>query len=109
MLANIAELAVKPGKVKDLCKAIQDNLQIWASQPGFVDQIVLADEEANHVITQSYWQSGEHARNFDRDYKARLTGMFQEFLAGPPKTLSRRVAISTNQKIAAEPASKGTS
>lgn len=109
MTANIAELQVKSGKVKELCKALHDNLQIWTAQPGFVDQIVLADEDANHVITQSYWQSDEHAQNFDRDYRARLTELFKEFLSAPPRTLSRRVAISTNQKLGAESGLKGAS
>lgn len=102
MINHIVDIIVKPGRVWDFCKAIQDNLGIWRALPGFVDEIVLADPESNHIVAQTFWRSAEDADRFNRESFARVHALVQDLLAARPKTTTYRVAVSTNRTIVPE-------
>src|SRR5258706_5129598 len=99
MICHIVEMNVKPGRVWDLCPAIRETLGIWRSALGFIDELVMADPDANRVIAQSFWRSMQNGEDFDRQNRARITGLMQEFLAGPPTSATYRLAVSTNRNL----------
>ncbi|HEY1339937.1 MAG TPA: hypothetical protein VGF59_20635 [Bryobacteraceae bacterium] len=99
MIDRVFEVVAKPGRTSDLCRAIRDNLAAWQSQPGFVDQIVLADADANHVVAQTFWRSEDDADRFDRDVFGRIVVSIQELAAGPLRFATYRVGASTNRNI----------
>jgi heme-degrading monooxygenase HmoA len=107
LICHIVELDVKPGRVAEFCAALRDNLSIWRAAPGFVDEIVLADPEGNRVIAQSYWRSEEDGANFERQAREQLTNLLREYLAGPPKATTYRLAVSTNRNLVPETGSTG--
>lgn len=99
MINHIVDVKVKPGRATDFCRAIQDNLSIWRAQPGFVDEIVLADVEADHIVAQSFWNTKEDADRFNANVFPRITAIVKDIMAAPPSSVTYTVAISTNRNI----------
>jgi hypothetical protein len=99
LIGHILEVTARPGRAEDVCRVIQESLPIWRAQPGFVEQILLADPRTNHVIAQTFWRSQEDADRFDRNALGRMTATLQDFMAAPAKTATYQVAASTDRTL----------
>lgn len=95
-------MKVKPGRATDFCRAIHDNLSIWRAQPGFVDEIVVAEPAADHIVAQSFWSTKEDADRFNAEVFPRITAIVKDIMAAPPKSVTYQVAVSTNRNIVPE-------
>lgn len=72
MITRVVEIKTKPGKAKELCRKLHENvLGILQSHPGFIDEIVLiADHDADQVLAMSFWKSKADAEDFhQREFK----------------------------------------
>lgn len=72
MITRVVEVKTKPGKAKELCRKLHDEvLGILRSHPGFIDEIVLiAHHDADQVIALSFWKTTEDAEDFHhREFK----------------------------------------
>ena len=72
MITRVVEVKTKPGKAKELCRKLHDDvLGILKSHPGFIDEIVLiADHDADQVLAMSFWKTKEDAEDFHhREFK----------------------------------------
>jgi heme-degrading monooxygenase HmoA len=99
LINHIVNVIVKPGRAADFCRAIQDNLSIWRAQPGFIDEIVLAEPGADRIVAQSFWTTVEDADRFNAEVFPRITAIVKDFMAAPPKSVTYQVAVSTNRNI----------
>jgi hypothetical protein len=102
LINHIVDVIVKPGRSMDFCRAIQENLSIWRAQPGFVDEIVLAESGTDHIVAQSFWTTEEAADRFNAEVFPRITAIVKDIMAAPPKSVTYKVAVSTNRNIVPE-------
>src|SRR5947208_4078064 len=69
MFTRAVELTSKPGKSKELAKAINERaVPILKKQQGFVDEIVLvSDAEPDHVLALSFCNKRGDAEQYHRE------------------------------------------
>ncbi len=79
MITRVVEIKTKPGKAKELCRSLHENvLGILQSHPGFIDEIVLiADHDADQVLAMSFWKSKADADDFHHREFKRINDMIQ--------------------------------
>jgi heme-degrading monooxygenase HmoA len=63
MFTRVVAVRTKPGKARDLAKAIHDKiLPMLEDQQGFVDEILLvSDTELDEILALSFWESQQDA------------------------------------------------
>ena len=80
---------------------VPDVFPLIAGQPGFRDEIALADENGTDVIAISLWDTKEQADGYATTaYPAVLTTL-EDFLDGPPNVRVINVINSTAHKLTA--------
>ena len=69
MFTRVVAVNTKPGKVRELTKAIHDKiLPILEDQQGFVDEILLvSDTEPDQILALSFWMSQEDAERYTHE------------------------------------------
>ena len=70
-------------------------------QPGFRDEIALADENATDVTAISLWESREQAEAYNTSTYPTVLKTLDKFLDGQPKVRVSNVISSTSHKAAA--------
>src|SRR5437762_3081420 len=106
MFTRAVELTSKPGKSKELAKAINERaVPILKKQQGFVDEIVLvSDAEPDHVLALSFWNK----RGDAEPYQPQPYPEVQETLPHPPhaEPMNRTFEVHSSipHKVAADKA-----
>jgi heme-degrading monooxygenase HmoA len=102
MITRVVEIKTKPGKAKELCRKLHnDVLGILQSHPGFVDEIVLiADHDADQVLALSFWKSKADAENFHHLEYKRISEMIQHLAHTTAKVQIYDVETSTVHHVA---------
>lgn len=103
MYTRVVELTAKPGKARELCTAIDDNvLPILEKQTGFVDETTLAsDSDANRVLAISFWNAKEHAERYHREQYTKINEMLAHLLETAPVIRTFDVHTSTTHRVSA--------
>ncbi len=102
MVTRVVEVKTKPGKAKELCRKLhEDVLGILKSHPGFIDEIVLiADHDADQVLALSFWKTKQDAEDFHhREFKY-IHEMIQHLTHTPAKVHIYAVETSTVHQVA---------
>lgn len=101
MFSRNVSIRLKPNMLKDFTQAFdKEVVPMLRKQPGFRDEIALANESGTHVTAISLWDSKEQAEVYDKaDYPNVLKGL-EKFLDGAPKVHPGTVINSTLHKLA---------
>src|SRR5438128_10747483 len=86
MFTRAVELTSKPGKSKELAKAINERaVPILKKQQGFVDEIVLvSDAEPDRVLALSCWNKRGDAAQYHREQYPKIHETLRHLLAAGP-------------------------
>src|SRR5207245_10667448 len=86
MFTRAVELTSKPGKSKELAKAINERaVPILKKQQGFVDEIVLvSDAEPDHVLALSCWNKRRDAERYHREQYPKMQETLRHLLDAEP-------------------------
>src|SRR5207245_9924394 len=86
MFTRAVELTSKPGKSKELAKAINERaVPILKKQQGFVDEIVLvSDAEPDHVLALSFWNKRGDAEQYHREQYPKIHETLRHLLEAEP-------------------------
>src|SRR5205807_10488266 len=86
MFTRAVELTSKPGKSKELAKAINERaVPILKKQQGFVDEIVLvSDAEPDHVLALSFWNKRGDAEQYHREQYPKIHETLRHLLDAEP-------------------------
>jgi len=106
MFTRAVELTSKPGKSKELAKAINEKaVPILKKQQGFVDEIVLvSDAEPDHVLALSFWNKREDAEQYHREQYPKIHETLRHLLDAEPMIRTFDVHSSITHKVAADKA-----
>src|SRR5205809_1823649 len=106
MFTRAVELTSKPGKSKELAKAINERaVPILKKQQGFVDEIVLvSDAEPDHVLALSFWNKRGDAEQYHREQYPKLHESLWHLLDAEPLNRTFDVHRSTTHNVAADKA-----
>src|SRR3989449_11166174 len=86
MFTRAVELTSKPGKSKELAKAINERaVPILEKQQGFVDEVVLgSDAEPDHVLALSFCNKRGDAEQYHREQYPKIHETLPHLLASQP-------------------------
>src|SRR5438309_10536556 len=103
MFTRAVELTSKPGKSKELAKAINERaVPILKKQQGFVDEIVLvSDAEPDHVLALSFWNKRGDAEHYHREQYPKIPEPLQHLLDAEPLIRTFDVPSSSTHRAAA--------
>jgi heme-degrading monooxygenase HmoA len=106
MFTRAVELTSKPGKSKELAKAINERaVPILKKQQGFVDEIVLvSDAEPDHVLALSFWNKRSDAEQYHREQYPKIHETLRQLLDAEPMIRTFDVHSSITHKVAADKA-----
>jgi hypothetical protein len=106
MFTRAVELTSKPGKSKELAKAINERgVPILKKQQGFVDEIVLvSDAEPDHVLALSFWNKRGDAEQYHREQYPKIYETLRQLLDAEPMIRTFDVHSSITHKVAADKA-----
>jgi len=106
MFTRAVELTSKPGKSKELAKAINEKaVPILKKQQGFVDEIVLvSDAEPDHVLALSFWNKRGDAEQYHREQYPKIHENLRHLLDAEPMIRTFDVHSSITHKVAADKA-----
>ena len=106
MFTRAVELTSKPGKSKELAKAINERaVPILKKQQGFVDEIVLvSDAEPDHVLALSFWNKRGDAEKYHREEYPKIHENLRHLLDAEPMIRTFDVHSSITHKVAADKA-----
>ncbi len=102
MMARVVEVKTKPGKAKELCRKLHEEvLHILQSHHGFIDEIVLiAEHDADQVIAISFWKSKTDAEHFHHAHYAYISELIKHLTHTTPKVHMFAVETSTVHHVA---------
>src|SRR5207247_11365473 len=100
MFTRAVELTSKPGKSKELAKAINERaVPILKKQQGFVDEIVLvSDAEPDHFLARSFWNKRGDAEQYHRDQYPKINETLRNLLDAEPIIRTSDVNTPTTHK-----------
>jgi heme-degrading monooxygenase HmoA len=102
MFARNVSIRLKANTLKDFTQVFdQDIVPMLRKQPGFRDEIALANESGTHVTAISLWDSKEQAEAYDKAEYAKLLKSLEKFLDGAPKVHMNTMISSTLHKLVA--------
>jgi heme-degrading monooxygenase HmoA len=102
MFARNVSIRLKPNTLKDFTQVFdKDIVPMLRKQPGFRDEIALANESGTHVSAISLWDSKEQAEVYDKAEYAKVLKSLEKFLDGAPKVHMNAMISSTLHKLAA--------
>jgi hypothetical protein len=102
MISRIVDCQVRPEKLTEFRKALNDNfVPRIKTQSGFVDIIESLDLSNGRFVCNTFWKSSDDVKRYD-------SGLFQEvatglmpYLNGDPRVATLEVETSTVHRIAA--------
>src|SRR5437763_16925087 len=102
MFTRAVELTSKPGKSKELAKAINERaVPILKKQQGFVDEIVLvSDAEPDHVLAPSFWNKRGDAAQYHREQYPKTNETHPHHLDAEPMIRAFDGHSSNTHKVA---------
>ena len=102
MITRVVDIKTKPGKAKELCRKLHDDvLGTLKSHPGFIDEIVLiADHDADEVLALSIWKSKADAEDFHQREWKHISDMIEHLVHTKPKVHVYDVETSTVHHVA---------
>ena len=87
-------------KEEFLCKIRNEVLPIMKKQPGFVDIIGLTNEiKVEKALVISFWESREHALNYEKEVFPKITEMLKPYLMTPFVVTSCMVEKTISEHI----------
>src|SRR5947199_10420494 len=97
MFTRAVELTSKPGKSKELAKAIKERaVSILKKQQGFVDEIVLvSDAEPDHVLALSFWNKLGDVEQYHREQYPQIHETLLHLVDSEPMIRTFDVHISS--------------
>src|SRR5436853_1770461 len=106
MFTRAVELTSKPGKSKELAKAINERaVPILKKQQGFVDEIVLvSDAEPDHVLALSFWNKRGDAEQYHREQYPMIHETLRHLLDAERMIRTLHGHSSSTHKVAADKA-----
>jgi heme-degrading monooxygenase HmoA len=86
MFARMVNLIVKPGRLQDLCRAIDEVASIIVKQQsGFVDHwTMISEEEPRLVSIISLWETREDAQRYEREAFPKVREILLPIIETPP-------------------------
>jgi quinol monooxygenase YgiN len=76
-------------------------LPTMRKQPGFLDELILANESGTHITAISLWSTREQADAHDKTAYPQVLKTLEKFLDGAPKVYLNNVITSTVHKLSA--------
>lgn len=106
MYTRVVEITAKPGKARELCQTInQEILPILQQQSGFVDEVVMTSEtDPNRVLALSFWKRKEDAERYHQNQFNVIQDKLRNHAATTPRVQPFNVHTSVAHGIAAEKA-----
>jgi quinol monooxygenase YgiN len=102
MFARNVSIRLKPNTLHDFKHTFEEEvIPMLRKQPGFRDEIVLADDNASDVTAISLWESKEQAEDYNTSTYPTVLKTLDKFLDGPPKVRVSTVISSTSHKVTA--------
>jgi heme-degrading monooxygenase HmoA len=91
---------LNPGKKDDFLKAWNRQiLPLLKKQDGFVDEILLFEEESQHPRGLSFWETKEQAERYRRDVFPQAKNFVHHLMHGRPTIRNFQVAAAETFKI----------
>jgi heme-degrading monooxygenase HmoA len=102
MFARNVSIHLKPNTLNDFTQILEkDVVPMLRRQPGFRDEIALANEGSTDVTAISLWDTKEQAEAYATTAYPELLKSLEKFLDGTPKVQVSRVINSTTYKLTA--------
>lgn len=102
MFSRNVSIRLKPNTLKDFTQVFdKEVVPMLRKQPGFRDEIALANENGTHVTAISLWDSKEQAEVYDKAEYAKVLKALEKFVEGAPQVHPGTVINSTMFKLAA--------
>ena len=101
MFARVIELVTKPGKAREVTRALEDKgLPVMRSQLGLVDDLLLvSDSEPDRILVLSIWINSENADRYHRRHYPKIRGLIERWLEVEPVMKTFHVESSMGQRI----------
>jgi quinol monooxygenase YgiN len=102
MFARNVSIRLKPNTLHNFKQTFEKEvIPMLLKQPGFRDEITLADENDTDVTAISLWESKEQAEAYNTSTYPTVLKTLDKFLAGQPKVRVSNVISSTSHKVTA--------
>jgi heme-degrading monooxygenase HmoA len=102
MFSRNVSIRLKPNTLKDFTQVFdKEVVPMLRKQPGFRDEIALANENGTHVTAISLWDSKEQAEVYDKAEYPKVLKALEKFVEGAPQVHPGTVINSTMFKLAA--------
>jgi hypothetical protein len=102
MISRIVDCNVRPEKLNDFRKALNDTfVPRIKSQPGFVDIIESLDPNTGHFVCNTFWNTSEDVKRYDGGLFQEVAANLTPYLNGEPHVDTMQVETSTVHRIAA--------
>ena len=101
MFGRNVSIRLKPNTLNDFTQTFEKEvIPMLRKQPGFRDEIALANENGTHVTAISLWDSKEQAETYDKAVYPGVIKSLEKYLEGAPKVYSGTLIHSTMHKLA---------
>ena len=102
MFGRNVSIRLKPNTLNDFTQTLEKEIiPMLRKQPGFRDEICLANENGTHVTAISLWDSKEQAETYEKTAYAGVLKSLEKYVDGAPKVYPGTVIHSTLHKLAA--------
>ncbi len=101
MYARIVTIALKPGTSALFSKAIEEGIiPLLRKHKGFVDEVAMVTPDGKTGYGISFWDTREHAEEFQRTGFAQVMKSLDAVLAAPSRVQLCKVTNSTAHHLA---------
>jgi hypothetical protein len=102
MFARIVSIHLRPNTLNDFTQTLdKDVVPTLRKQPGFRDEIALADDGGSDVTAISLWDTKEQADTYATTTYPNVLKALDKFLDGPPNVRVSTVINSTSHRLTA--------
>ena len=100
MFARNVSVRLKPNTLTEFNQTVEKEvLPTMRKQPGFLDELILANESETHITAISLWSTREQADAYDKAAYPQVLKTLEKFLDGAPKLYVNNVITSTAHKL----------
>jgi quinol monooxygenase YgiN len=102
MFARNVSVRLKPNTLTEFNQTFEKEvLPTMRKQAGFLDELILANENGTHVTAISLWNTREYADAYDKTAYPQVLKTLEKVLDGAPKVYVNNVIVSTVHKVSA--------
>jgi hypothetical protein len=100
MFARSVSVPLKPNTLPEFNRTFEKEiLPLMQKQTGFRDELILANENANHITAISLWDSKTQADDYGKTAYAQVLRSLEKVLEGAPTVNTENVILSTPHKV----------